>query len=206
MTSSSRLHTLRDVAAILCAVLLLFGASRLISADNEKPLTAILIVARSELPDPNFRDSVVLVMNNLGSGPAGVIINRPTKVEVSHLFPEMEGLAKIRDKVYFGGPVEFGTVWFLFRADKPSEHAVEAFDGVYLSADPELLMKLLGRDKPMDGLRIFVGHSGWGPGQLQNEMARGDWTVKAAEADSIFSTKSEHPWPAQEEAGAEHRM
>ena len=206
MTSSSRLHTLRDVAAILCAVLLLFGASRLISADNEKPLTAILIVARSELPDPNFRDSVVLVMNNLGSGPAGVIINRPTKVEVSHLFPELEGLAKLRDKVYFGGPVEFGTVWFLFRADKPSEHAVEAFDGVYLSADPELLMKLLGRDKPMDGLRIFVGHSGWGPGQLQREMARGDWTVKAAEADAIFSSKSEHPWPAQEEPGAEHRM
>ena len=194
------------MAGALCAVLLLLGTAWPTRASDTKPLTAILLVARAELPDPNFADSVVHVMNNLGAAPVGVIINRPTKVEVSHLFPELAGLAKLRDKVYFGGPVEFGTVWFLFRADKPSEHAVEAFDGVYLSADPELLMKLLGRDKPMDGLRIFVGHSGWGPGQLQTEMARGDWTVKAAEADAIFSTKSEHPWPAQEEPGADHRM
>jgi len=175
--------------------------------DAKPPLTAILIVARAELPDPNFRDSVVLVMNNLGPAPAGVIINRPTKVDVSHLFPDLEGLAKLNDKVYFGGPVDFGTVWFLFRAAAaPSEHAVQVFDSVYISADPELLLKLLGRDKPMEGLRIFVGHSGWGPGQLQAEMARGDWTIKRAEADAIFKGKSEHPWPGQQEPDGSHGM
>jgi putative transcriptional regulator len=187
---------LRDASRALCAFLLLFGTSWPTSADDAKPLTAMLLVARAELPDPNFKDSVVLVMNNLGAAPAGVIINRPTRVAVSQLFPDLERLAQLHDKLYFGGPVEFGSVWFLFRADAPREHAVQAFDGVYVSADRELLRGLLSRDKPMEGLRIFVGHSGWGPGQLQSEIVRGDWTLAPAEAEAIFNGKSEHPWPA----------
>jgi len=157
---------LRDATRAVCAFLLLFGTSWPTSADNAKPLTAILLVARAELPDPNFKDSVVLVMNNIGSAPAGVIVNRPTKIAVSRLFPDLERLAQLHDKVYFGGPVEFGSVWFLFRTDTPREHAIQALDGVYVSANRELLRQLLGRDKPMDGLRIFIGHSGWAPGQL----------------------------------------
>lgn len=63
----------------------------------------------------------------------------------------------MRDKVYFGGPVDFGAVWFLFRAAAPPEHAIQACDEVYLSADRQLLLQLLGRDNPVDSLRIFVG-------------------------------------------------
>jgi putative transcriptional regulator len=99
----------------------------------------------------------------------------------------------VRDKVYFGGPVDFGSVWFLFRAATPPEHAIQAFDGVYLSADRPLLLQLPGRDKPMDSLRIFFGHAGWAPGQLEAEIDRRDWTLKRAEAEAIFSGKSEHP-------------
>jgi putative transcriptional regulator len=105
----------------------------------------------------------------------------------------------VRDKVYFGGPVGFESVWFLFRAAQPSEHAIQACDGVYLSADPELLLRLLARSKPMDGLRIFLGHAGWAPGQLQAEIERRDWTSKRAEMGAIFSGKSEHPWPAPQQ-------
>ncbi|MGB6604722.1 MAG: YqgE/AlgH family protein [Steroidobacteraceae bacterium] len=161
-------------------------------------MTAIFLVARTELPDPNFADSVVLVMNNLGPGPVGVILNRPTKIPVSELFPDLKPLGPLHDKVYFGGPVEIRTVWFLFRALKRPEHAIEACDGVYLSADKELLLRLLHRDKPMEGLRIFIGHSGWSPEQLQNEISRGDWTLKHAESDALFNGQTEHPWPAPE--------
>ena len=98
--------------------------------------------------------------------------------------------------MYFGGPVEFGSVWFLFRAAAPPEHAIQACDGVYLSADRQLLLQLLGRNKPMDGLRIFLGHAGWAPGQLEAEIERHDWTSKRAEMEAIFNGKSEHPWPA----------
>ena len=186
----------RDMAGALCTFLLLLGAAWPTSAGDAKPLTAILLKARAHLPDSNFADSVVLVMNNVGHAPVGLIINRPTQVPLSRLFPDLKPLAQLHDKVYFGGPVEFGSVWFLFRAVKPPKHAIQAFEGVYFSANRELLLQLLARDKPMDGLRIFVGYSGWAPGQLEAEIARGDWTLEHAESDAIFNGKSEYPWPA----------
>ena len=189
----------RFVAGALGALLLLSGSSWPTSAADAKPLTAILLISRDQLPDSNFADSVVLVMNNLGPAPVGIIINRPMRTPVSQLFPDLGHLARVRDKVYFGGPVEFGSVWFLFRAAKPPEHAIQACDGVYLSADPKLLLQLLSRDKPMGGLRIFVGHAGWAPGQLEAEIANGDWTLEHADPEAIFNGKSEHPWPSSQE-------
>jgi putative transcriptional regulator len=179
----------------LCALLLMCGPSWPASGADTKPLNAILIVARDDLPDSIFAHSIVLVMNNLGPGPIGIVINRPTPIPVSQMFPDIEPLAQVRDKVYFGGPVDVESVWFLFRAAAPPEHAIQACDGVYLSADRDLLLQLLGRNKPMDGLRIFLGHAGWAPGQLEAEIERHDWTSKRAEVDAIFSGKPEFPWP-----------
>jgi len=190
----------RVVAGALCALLLLFGTPGPASAADAKPVTAILHVARAGLSDSDFAHSVVLVMNNLGPAPIGVIINRPTTIPVARLFPDLKRLARLRDKVYFGGPVEFGSVWFLFRAATPPEHAIQAFDGICLSGDRDLLLELLGREKPMEGLRIFVGHSGWAPGQLEAEIARGSWSLERAQSDAIFNGKSEHPWPATPQA------
>jgi putative transcriptional regulator len=197
---------LRDVSRALCAFLLLFGVSWPTSADDRKPLTAILLIARAELPDSNFRDSVVLVMNNIGPAPAGLIINKPTRIAVARLFPDLERLAQMDDKVYFGGPVAIASVSFLFRADTPPEHATQVLDGVYVSTDLEMLRKLLSRDKPMDGLRIFIGYSGWAPGQLEAEIARGGWTLAPAEPDAIFGRRSEHPWPERQAPRATPRI
>jgi putative transcriptional regulator len=184
------------VVGVLCTLLLLSGSSWPAPAPDAKSLTSILLIARDTLPDSDFAESVVLVMNNLGPAPIGIIINRPMPVPVSHLFPDLKRLAKMPDKLYFGGPVDLESVWFLYRAATPPEHGVQACDGVYLSADRQLLLQLLGRDKPMDGLRIFVGHAGWAPGQLEAEIERHDWTSKRAEKEAIFNGKSEHPWPA----------
>jgi putative transcriptional regulator len=196
----------RHLTRALCALVLLLSPSWSTSADNPKSASTILIVARDELPDPNFKDSVVLVMNNLGVAPAGVIINRPTRIPVSKAFPEFERLAKLEDKLYFGGPVQIETVSFLFRADKKPENAAQVLDGVYLSSDEALLKKLLARDKPMEGLRIFIGYSGWAPGQLESEIERGDWKLTPANADTIFGRKSEHPWPEREGSGGGRRV
>jgi putative transcriptional regulator len=88
-------------------------------------------------------------------------------------------------------------VWFLFRASSPPEHAIKACDDVYVSTSRDVLLKLLRRERPMEGLRIFIGHSGWAPGQLEEEIGNGDWTMKRAEAGMIFDQKAEHPWPSQ---------
>jgi len=189
-------------ALLLLPVLLLSRTSSVAGAEgasppSAKPLNAILITAKDALTDPFFADSIVLVMNNLGPAPVGVIVNRPTRVTVAHLFPDLKQLAKVPDKVYFGGPVEIETVWFLIRAPKQPEHAVPTCDGVYLSADKRLLMQLLGRPKPMEGLRIIAGHAGWAPGQLEGEIDAGAWRLQRADATKIFNRNSEHPFPSQ---------
>src|SRR5215475_439602 len=114
-------HPWRPLATTLRTLLLLLApllsASAPVSADdsprppeNSPHLTAILLTAPGNLPDPDFADSTVLVMNNLGPAPVGVIINRPTKVTVAELFPDLKRLAPLHAKVFFGGPVELDTV------------------------------------------------------------------------------------------------
>jgi len=204
---SRRLPPAPLVLAAALATSLLLNARALPSTAVATPvaapsqLTAIVLTAKSELDDPDFGGSIVLVLNNLGPAPAGLIINRPTSLTVAELFPALKRLAAVHDHVYFGGPVELDTVWFLFRAPKAPEHAVRACDGVYLSASRELLLQLLERDKPMDGLRIYIGHAGWGPGQLESEIAHGDWSLDHARAETIFSGKSDHPWPPGASSG-----
>jgi putative transcriptional regulator len=191
---------------VLCTSLLLFAMAWPASGEDTRPLTTILLVAQTELRDPTFKDSIVVVMNNIGPAPVGVIVNRPTDIAVSRLFPDLERLAQSDDKVYFGGPVEPATVSFLVRADAAPGHATEILDGVYISTDRDLLHKLLGRDKPMEGLRIFIGYSGWAPGQLEAEIERGDWSLAPADASTIFDGKPGRPWPERQTPDAGQRI
>lgn len=163
---------------------------------SSNTLTSILIVAQGVVSDPNFGGSVVVVMNNIGPAPVGIIINRPTPLTVARFFPKLKQLAQVQDKMYFGGPVEFGTVWYLFRAKTAPATAIRVCAGVYVSSDDKLLLKLLGRPNPMQGLRLFIGHAGWYPGQLQMEIQGGAWTPRRADADSIFNPEPELPWPS----------
>ncbi len=198
-----RLSLQPRVAGALCVLLFLAGASATPAA--AQPLTAIFLVARGELSDPFFAKSVVLVMSNLGPAPIGLIINKPTSIRISSLFPNIKHIAQARDTVYFGGPVEIGSVWFLFRARGALPHAIQVLHGVYLSSDPGLLLHLLERQRPMEGLRIYAGHAGWAPGQLQNEIRMGFWTVKHAHAAAIFGGGSEYyspPVPQARKQGA----
>jgi putative transcriptional regulator len=195
MMGRPNLH--RYVVTALVMLLALPAVTGPAGAADAKPMNAIFLVARGDLEDPNFADSVVLVMNNIGSAPVGIIINRPTEITVSKLFPDVGRAERMRDKVYFGGPVDLDSLWFLFRSAKRPEHSIPVLQGVYLSASRDLLLQLLRRDQPMAGLRIFVGHSGWGPGQLEAELGNGSWTLEHAEADRIFHGKAEHPWPSK---------
>ncbi len=164
-------------------------------------LTSILIVAQDVVSDPNFEGSIVVVMNNVGPAPIGIIINRPMPLSVSRFFPKLKQLAGRHERVYYGGPVEFGEVWYLFRAKSAPKTAIQVCAGVYVSSSHELLLQLLRRRNPMQGLRIFVGHAGWAPGQLQAEIQGGAWAPRRADAASIFDPKPLHPWPSAAAAG-----
>ncbi len=187
----------RCMVGALCALLPLGGSWPTAYAANSRPSArAIFLIAQGELSDPFFAHSIVLVMNNLAPAPVGIIINRPTPILVSRLFPDVKRLHHAPARVYFGGPVEFTSVWFLFRAARAPRHAVRVLDGIFLSADVRLLRHLLDRRRPMAGLRIFVGHAGWAPGQLQAEIRAGDWTLRKVQPGTIFGHGAQYPWPS----------
>ena len=207
MKNRSRMRC--DSVAVLTVLMVFAGWPRLTPAASapaertaphapaqETSLTAIVLVAQDVVSDPNFGGSIVVVMNNLAPAPVGIILNRPTALPVSRLFPKLKQLARVRDKVYFGGPVELTSVWYLFRAGKAPARAIRVCAGVYVSSSRKLLLQLLSRPRPMQGLRIFVGHAGWAPGQLQMEIQGGAWVPRRADAVSIFEAAPLLPWPS----------
>ena len=161
---------------------------------EEAPGTkSIFLVAKKGMPDPFFGDAVVLV-TNAAVAPIGVIINKRLDVPLAKALPHAETLKDRDDRLYFGGPVQSRDVVYIFRSKEPVENAMRLFDGVYMTGSREILDGLLARDNPLEGLRIYAGHAGWSPGQLEGEIARGDWDLLPADEASIFTSKPENLW------------
>ncbi len=175
-------------------LLLRLGLALPTFGDDAQPMKSILLVARKNLPDPFFRDSIVLVTGSGGPVPVGVIVNRPTDVPLSRVFSDIEWLRSQDEKLFFGGPVMPEQLLVVFRAAVPPTEAIELLEGVYMSPSGELLRELLGRERPIDGLRVFAGHAGWALGQLESEVARGDWHLVTADARMVFEMKPERLW------------
>jgi len=155
----------------------------------------VFLVARRELRDPNFRHTVVLVTQPKMGGPFGVIINRPLEHKLSEVFDEFDALKDRKDVLYFGGPVQADGVVFLVRTKTRPPRAMNVLKDVYFTGDSDLLEELLQRKNPTEGLKVFAGYSGWGPGQLQQEIARGDWYILPASAATIFEEDASKIWP-----------
>lgn len=179
----------------VCLVLLLGFASPIFGDDAQPAnVKSILLVARKDLPDPFFRDSVVLVTRPGGGAPIGVIINKATELPLARVFSDIERLQSREEKVFFGGPVMPEQLVFVFRAAVAPDEAVEVLEGVYMSPNRKVLRELLGRENPLEGLRVFAGFAGWAPGQLESEIARGDWHLAAADARTVLEKKPERLW------------
>src|SRR5581483_2249859 len=95
----------------------------------------ILLVAAPELEDPNFSQSVVLVLFPAHGGPVGVILNKPSELTVKEAFPEDKLLRARADKVFFGGPVRMDVLSYLVRSAKPPKEGYKVLDNVYLTQD-----------------------------------------------------------------------
>lgn len=178
------------------------GASALPAAGNP-PLPGFwsnagkFLVASRGLDDPRFSETVVLILSHDLDGAIGIIINRPSQVKLSEIFPEVKGLARNPGVVYFGGPVELEKVFLMVRgltAGQQKAKNQKIFDGVYLTSDKSMLQ---GHQKSgaHTKFRAYAGYAGWAPGQLENEIERGDWYVMPARAEAIFDQPADGIWP-----------
>ncbi len=167
-----------------------------------------LLVASPSLRDPNFERTVVLVVEHGEEGAVGVILNRPSESAVSEILPVWEHLAAAPSVVFLGGPVAQNGVICLGRPGPGATAGAGAgwrplFGGlgsVDLDTDPDALgpSGMTGPGVPgtvVGGIRLFAGHAGWGPSQLEDEVAAGAWFVLDALADDAVFSVPEDLWP-----------
>ena len=142
-----------------------------------------LLVASPHLRDPNFLQAVVLLVQHNSEGAFGITLNRPIDKTVQDLWNEVEATSPCPNTHHLnmGGPVS-GPVMALHTRESLGE--VEILPGVYFSAEREHLERLV---QELDlRLKVFIGHSGWGGGQLESELEQGAWFTTPASADHVF--------------------
>lgn len=150
-------------------------------------LAGRFLVASPQLADPNFLRSVVLLIHHNEQGAFGVVLNRMTDSTIKELWKEVSQTPCPIDRhINMGGPVS-GPLIALHTDPALSE--IEILPGLHFAAQREHLEQLVGRGE--EKLRLFVGHSGWGEGQLEREMAEGSWLTAPATADDVFSVEGD---------------
>jgi putative transcriptional regulator len=140
------------------------------------------LLASSSLLDPNFAQSVVLMVKHDEQGAIGLVLNRALKTTVKEACEQaLELGCEAEGYLYQGGPCE-GLLMALHTHESAGQ--IEVLDGVYFSSDRDDIEWLLRQNE--GELRFFVGYSGWGPGQLESEMESGSWVILPAKRSQIF--------------------
>ena len=178
------------------AAALLMQAAVVAHAADTALANGVFLVANPDLPDPNFRETVVLITQpEVGGGPLGVIVNRPLAARLSEVIPGATQVPEQFDQIYGGGPVAPNGLLFLVRSPMRPERSLQVLADVYLSGDAGLIEQIVRGEVSVPGFRAYAGYSGWAPGQLQAEIMRGGWFVIQADADTVFAADASTVWP-----------
>jgi putative transcriptional regulator len=158
-------------------------------------LTGRLLVATPALGDPNFARTVILVLDHDEGGALGVVVNRPTTVPVADVLPSWEPFTTDPGVLFQGGPVAIDSALGLAVLPGQGEpeplgwrRVIDGLGLVDLDVPPEVLAA------GMADLRIFAGYSGWGTGQLEDELVQGAWFVVPCQARDAFSLEPSSLW------------
>ena len=153
-----------------------------------------LLIASPALIDPNFHRTVILIAEHTGEGAMGLVLNRPAETLVADVVPDLSDLAEDGAPVYFGGPVASDSVIVLAEFDD-----IE-LAGVLLDDDLGFVGSEAGEMGDVaDGVRrarVYAGHAGWGPGQLEGELEEESWIIEPPQREEIFSEDADGLWAA----------
>jgi putative transcriptional regulator len=153
-----------------------------------------LLVASAALPDPSFHHAVILLLEYEAAGALGVIVNRPTELALDTALPEVPELKGRGETIFLGGPVARDRMIVLVRATKPPESSARVLDGLFITASFDVLRELARGPKDATPFRAYAGYAGWGPGQLDAEVGRGDWDVVPGDVAKILTREPARLW------------
>ena len=158
-------------------------------------LAPALLLSMPQLVDPNFSRTVILLCEHAAEGAFGLIVNRPSEIraaEAVSLEPPVESPNDL--PLLIGGPVEPHRGWILTAVPPDEVEHRELGAGLYLSASPVLLRRaLMARPLPKRTV-ILAGYAGWGPGQLDQELASSSWLTTDVDPSLIFNTPPDEMW------------
>lgn len=150
-----------------------------------------LILASPALADPNFVRTVVLIAEHGPDGALGLVLNRPTDALVGEAVDELTPIVDEDDAVYGGGPVGEDAVMVVAEFDDPALAADLIVEDLgFLPADSDLERIAVATRRA----RVFAGHAGWGPGQLEDELKADSWIVVDAHRDDVFTEDPDDLW------------
>jgi len=149
-----------------------------------------LLVSSGGLYDPNFRHTVILIGDHGADGAVGVILNRALNVTVREAIPSLVGLVDPEEQLFEGGPVQPDSPVLL--ADFVERDAADLL--VFESVGFLVSEVSAGGPSNIRRAKAFAGYSGWGPGQLEAEMATGSWIVEPARVEDVFTDVPDLLW------------
>lgn len=159
-----------------------------------EPFRPTLLLSMPQLQDPNFARTVVLLCDYMPEGAFGLVLNRPTDMPAASMVRLDPPVAGGNDlPLCLGGPVEPERGWILM-AEEPDDPEYRTIcEGVYLSTSPNLLRQILAA-KPAPRARVLAGYAGWGPGQLDQELAQSAWLMGDVDRDLVFDVEPSSMW------------
>lgn len=162
-----------------------------------------LLIADPFLKDPNFGRSVVFICDHKDEGSFGLLLNKKYEQVLGELISDLENSTI---PVYVGGPVQLDTVHFLHRRPELIPGGYEVTDGIFWGGDFEEVVKLVKANKLSNkDIRFFIGYSGWGEGQLEEEMKQKSWITTEATSNLIFINNATNTWKdALKQLGGEY--
>lgn len=181
-------------ALVALALLLLLPAGAGAQEDAE-PAQGMLLVAGTQIQDPRFRESVILLLSAGPAGSVGLIINKPTATKLSSQFPGIGAAGSGRDPLYFGGPVGGHQLLMLLRTRQADRDLAQVIESVSVTTNRMVMMDAMMVRRTGDQFRVFAGYAGWAVGQLEREIGRGDWALLPADAALVFRRDVQKLWP-----------
>jgi putative transcriptional regulator len=154
----------------------------------------MLLVAAPHLVDPNFRSSVVLLCDHTAKGAFGFVLNRPAGRTLEEVLPLPSQFPGRKDPVFVGGPVGLDSMTILHHEGDLSG-VKQILPGVFLGGSIDDLARIVHlRKTPAKELRFLVGYSGWGEGQLLNEIKENTWVLRPGRPEWVFDPDPETLW------------
>jgi putative transcriptional regulator len=169
------------------------------------PGPGTLLIAEPFLKDPNFMRTVVFLCDHQEEGSFGFVINKTFNHTLDELMNDLE---ELKLPVYYGGPVQMDTIHFLHQYPELIPGSFQVMDGIYWGGDFETAISLIKEGSlDLNKIRFFIGYSGWGNGQLNDELKEKSWLTAQATRKLVFHKQIEEIWKdALKELGGDYEM